>query len=282
MVLLLSGCATDNLETLRSEVNQLKRGFYSQRQEVKALREAMGRLEGASSAQAVTRETLDALRESQARLHSQLTELNRDIQILQGSYDESRFATEKALKDSETERSLLRAQIEELEKEVNQLEARMQVLQERIDSLAKAPPPAETPGPPEKQAPVTDEEVYKAALATLKEGKFAEARKAFEDFLKRFPDSRLSDNAHFWIAESYYKEGNQEEAILAYETLIRKFPKSEKVPGAMLKQAYAFLELGDRNTAKVILTTVRERFPKSKEAGLAEKKLKELTKGKKQ
>ena len=90
----------------------------------------------------------------------------------------------------------------------------------------------------------------------------------------------LSDNAQFWIAESYYKEGNYEDAILSYENLIKKFPKSDKVPGAMLKQAFAFRALGDLNTTRVILSTLKERFPDSKEAEIATKKLKEIEKKK--
>ena len=238
IILLLAGCvATGNVETLRSDVNQLKREYYAQKQEIAGLKQGLRSLEGVSS-KAVSREVLEAIRGSQERIHNQLTELNRDVQLLQGRYDEDRYATEQALKDSETERSLLRSQIEELGNEVRQLTARLQALEERGNTISKSKGMPVTGKPSkEKTPPVTEEGTYQHALTTFREGKFREARKEFEDFLKKYPNSNLSDNAQFWIAESYYKEGDHEEAILAYETLIRKFPKSDKIPGAMLKRS---------------------------------------------
>ncbi|HEC98195.1 MAG TPA: tol-pal system protein YbgF [Nitrospirae bacterium] len=276
VVLLISGCITaGNSESLRSDVNQLKREVYAQKREVTGLRKGLGSLEG-KSAKGVTKETLEAIRNSQEMLYDRLTGLSRNIQLLQGKFDEKNYAVDKALSGNKAEMTVLRSRVEEMAGEVKQLMARVQVLEKRFNALSTKPPTEKKPIA--KQAPVTETGVYRKALDTFRGGKYKEARKQFKDFFRRYPDSDLSDNAQFWIAESYYKEGVYEDAILAYETLIRKFPKSDKVPGAMLKQAYSFLELGDKNTTKVILSTLKERFPKSKEAKLAEKKLQVLDK----
>jgi len=275
-VLLLSGCITaGNFESLRSDLNQLKREVYTQKREVAGLKQGLGSLEGKTE-DVATKETLQAIRNSQEMIYDQLTGLNRDIQVLQGKFDEKNYAVDQALSENKTEMTTLKARVEEMAGEVKQLMARVQALEKKLDALSKGQAPEEKPV--KKKAPVTEEGLYQKALNTFREGKYKDARKEFEGFLRRYPDSDLSDNAQFWIAESYYKEGLYEDAILAYETLIRKFPKSDKVPGAMLKQAYSFLELGDKNTTKVILATLKERFPKSKEAELADKKLQALGK----
>ncbi len=274
--LILAGCVTaGDFVGLRNDVNQLKRDFYEQKREIAGLRADLDNLEGKTS-QAANRETLEAMRNSQAMLYDQMTVLDRDVQLLQGKIDEHKYAVDKALGERDAETEMLKARIEEVSGEVKRLAARVKKLEEKLRAGEAAPPAGKAV---QKKAPVTEEGVYQQALETFRQGKYGAARKEFEGFLKAYPDSDLADNARFWIAESYYKEGVYEDAILAYETLIKKYPKSDKVPGAMLKQAFAFLELGDRNTTKVILTTLIERFPKSKEAGLARKKLKALESG---
>ncbi|HEB76005.1 MAG TPA: tol-pal system protein YbgF [Nitrospirae bacterium] len=278
VVLLLSGCVTaGSFESLRRDMNELKREVYAQRREVAAIKQGLGSLEGKTE-KIANKETLTAIRSSQEMIYDQLTGLNRDIQLLQGKFDENSYAVEKALSEQETEVTALKTRVEEMAGELRQLEAKLQALEKRVDLVSKGKPPVKK-AEKKKAAPVTEEGIYQNALKTLRGGKYKEARKEFEGFLRRYPESDLADNAQFWIAESYYKEGLYEDAILAYETLIRKYPKSDKVPGAMLKQAYSFLELGDKNTTRVILATLKERFPKSKEAELAEKKLRSLGKG---
>ena len=107
---------------------------------------------------------------------------------------------------------------------------------------------------------------YDAAYALFINGKYSEAREKFELFLKTYPQNELSDNAQFWIGETYYREKDFESAILSYETLLKKFPKSQKAPSALLKQGLSFVEIGDPKTAKVILDQVVERFPDTNEA----------------
>jgi tol-pal system protein YbgF len=273
--LFLWGCAsTDEYQSLRAELNQLKSDYYS---DIRSLKDRMRALEESSS-RAATQETITGLRESQERILNQITDLRKEIQMIQGRLDEDSYRAEKTLRDASTERDLLRAEIGELKTSLNELAA-------KVETLKQAPPPAqpslkEGAGDGEvkpKPTVKTPEMRYQEALDLLNGGKFKEAREAFESFLEAYPSMELSDNAQFWLAESYYREKNFEDAILAYERLIKKFPKSDKVPGAMLKQAYAFRELGDRNTTQVILKTLKSRFPDSREAEIADKELEKMS-----
>jgi tol-pal system protein YbgF len=114
---------------------------------------------------------------------------------------------------------------------------------------------------------------YKDAYETFQKGDLEKARKKFEAFLKQYPNTELSDNAQFWIGETYYLKKDFDKAILEYEKAITKYPEGDKIPAALFKQAIAFIELGDKSSAKNLLKRVTERYPHSDQAEMAKKKL---------
>ncbi len=116
-------------------------------------------------------------------------------------------------------------------------------------------------------------DVYKDAYEAYHKGDLEAARRKFEAFLKQYPNTELSDNAQFWIGETYYLRKDYERAILEYEKAIVKYPEGDKIPAALFKQALAFLELGDKANAKNLLKRVIERYPQSDQAETAKKKL---------
>ena len=116
-------------------------------------------------------------------------------------------------------------------------------------------------------------DLYKNAYETYQKGDYEGARRKFEAFLKQYPNTELSDNAQFWIGETYYGKKDYEKAILEYEKAIAKYPEGDKIPAALLKQAFAFLELGDKTNGRNLLRRVMERYPHSEQAETAKKKL---------
>ena len=116
-------------------------------------------------------------------------------------------------------------------------------------------------------------DLYKDAYETFQKGDLEGARRKFEAFLKQYPNTELSDNAQFWIGETYYLKKDFEKAILEYEKAIVKYPEGDKIPAALFKQALAFLELGDKTNARNLLRRVIERYPQSDQAEMAKKKL---------
>ena len=50
----------------------------------------------------------------------------------------------------------------------------------------------------------TDRANYQAAFELLKQGRYDQAAIALQQFMVAFPDSELSDNAQYWLAETYY------------------------------------------------------------------------------
>ena len=282
--LLLSACASSNdFNRLKSQVNELQQSSSETKKDVASVKE--------NTTGVVKEDSLFALRESQTDLLAKVNENARGLQELRGRFDENRYFTEKTLKESSSERELLKTQIAALETQVKALKDRFALgenparPQGETSEALGSPPPADTAKTADEQTEVTSDPeadsmsaAYDAAYQLFKEKKFKESRKKFEIFLREYPKSKLADNAQFWTAESYYAEKDFESAILSYETLLKKYPESSKASGGTLKQGFAFIEIGDLKTGKIILNKVIEKYPGSKDAELAKKKLAELDK----
>ncbi|HWR58444.1 MAG TPA: tol-pal system protein YbgF [Thermodesulfovibrionales bacterium] len=258
---------------MKADINQLRKDSFDLKRDTGVIRQQM--------TGAAKEESFSAVRESQASLYSQVQEVSKDLQVLQGRFDENKFFMDKAMKDNSIELELLRSQM-------NKLEMRTKELSEKLAKLSESTaPPVQKPAPEgediaEKTPPQRSEsdpiKAYEAAYGSFREKHYREARDAFNAFIKKYPKDGLVGNAHFWLGESYYAEKDYENAILAYETLIKNYHHNEKIPGALLKQGLSFTELGDKKTAKVLFDKVMEKYPDSREAEIAKKKKAEIDK----
>lgn len=163
-----------------------------------------------------------------------------------------------------------------LDERMKALEDRLKALDTRVTSklsdIEKAAAPRE-PAPEPKTSTTSAGMLYKDAYDTFQKGDLDGGRRKFEAFLKQYPNMELSDNAQFWIGETYFLKKDYEKAILEYEKVIVKYPEGDKVPAALLKQGLAFLELGDKTNGRNILRRVTDRYPQTEQADIAKKKL---------
>lgn len=120
------------------------------------------------------------------------------------------------------------------------------------------------------------ERLFASAFEIFKAGHYEKARMSFHSFLKLFPNSEFSDDAQFWIAETFYFENIFESAILEYEKVIKNFPGGNKIASALLKQGLSFANIGERIRARAILQQVIKDFPNSTQARTARTKLSEV------
>ncbi len=272
-LLSLSGCATDSeMEATRSNVSQLQVQSLTREKDISQMKEQIASISRDMN-------TLTALRESQSTLLTQISDYSKELQSLRGRFDENKYFLDKTIKDLSSEIELEKARIAALENELKALKASAPAAAPAKEAPAAAQPGGEKPSAAAAEAQPDDAaKIYDEAHIALKAKKYADARKLFERYVKNYPKEGLAANSYFWIGETYYSEKKYEDAILAYEEFLKKYPNHEKVRGAMLKQGYSFFELGDKKTGKVILETLIEKYPKSKEAELAQKRLKELSK----
>ena len=281
LILFLSACASStDLDELKNEVQNLQRSSSAARKDIDALKER--------TAGVVREDSITAVRESQTDLFAKVNETSRGLQELRGRFDENRYFTEKSLKDFSGERDLLRTQMTALETQIKTLKDRLGLIENQSSPKGSAEEPQKIANKAKTEPGLQDVKTesgadskttaYDSAYQLYKEKKFKESREKFEAFIKDHPKTDLTDNAQFWIAETFYAEKEFENAILAYETLIKKYPDSDKASGGLLKQALAFGEIGDLKTSRIILNKLIEKYPDSKDAELAKKKIAELDK----
>jgi tol-pal system protein YbgF len=233
------------------------------------------------------------VRQQQAELEARLDVLQGQLQRLTGTVEESKHYSQRASDDVISISEGLTSQVGKYERELNQLHDEIRTIKTLLGMKVTARKVASDVGdsgkleqirtsvpPTESLVKVTGtpdpEELYNGAYSRLSTGDFKTSREEFEKFLELFPQTEYSDNAQFWIGESYYREKRYEEAIIEFEEVIKRYPQGNKVPDAQLKQAFSFIALNDTNSAKLLLGKIITQYPDSDQAAIAQAKLKSL------
>jgi len=149
-------------------------------------------------------------------------------------------------------------------------------------STVEKPKEAQQQKPSEEtvqQKPPAEKAMYEEALSAYNRKDYNAAEKGFQEFLKKYPDSPLADDATFWIGEIHFTRGNLLKSIEYYQKVIDVYPKGNKVPMAMYKQGKAWEKLGDSTAAKILYEKVIKKYGNTSEAKLAKQALDELNKG---
>lgn len=125
-------------------------------------------------------------------------------------------------------------------------------------------------------SPEDEKVVYDRAFQSLKDLKYADAAEQFLTFLDRYPNSDYSDNAQYWLGESYYVTRNYDIALEAFQDLNSKYPDSPKIADALLKIGYTHYELKQWDQARAALIQVQEQYPGTTLARLAGSRLRSM------
>jgi len=222
-----------------------------------------------------TEKNVQTLVEQQAKLHEEIVELRSSV-----------AQQEELLRAL---RADTYARLDELTESVEVVGSRVEDSIERPDVYysvtpqtpdlgrsPQAPAWGDSTSPPEALTPAQIKAIYDNAYLDLNRGNYALALIGFQDYLKRSPDSDLSDNAQYWIGECYYAQRDFRRAIEELAVVGRNFPQGDKVPAALLKIGYSHLQLEDREQAQEVLRDLINRFPTSDEAAQARAKIRSL------
>jgi tol-pal system protein YbgF len=201
----------------------------------------------------------------------------------------------KQLEDLQQDNQLLREQVDQLQFKLDQAGTAQKQqygdLDKRLQNLEKGPGDRLAGGPEARsvldggelrpgQLPVpggTDRANYQAAFELLKQGRYKEASTALRQFMVEFPDSSLSDNAQYWLAETHYVSQSYDKALPEFSLVVEKYPKSRKIPDALLKIGYCNYELKRFDAARKSLQTVVANYPETTAARLAGQRLERMT-----
>ena len=129
------------------------------------------------------------------------------------------------------------------------------------------PPPPESPrtfaavDPDLAKGTVKDQ--YNDAHRFLQAGKFGKAREAFQAFIDAHPKNDLTDNAYYWLGESYFSSKNYKSAARVYAFGFDRFPKTDKAPALLLKLAAALAKSDKKSDACKIFKNYAKTVPKA-------------------
>ena len=296
---LLWGCATKReVVVLDRETNRLSSRVNTQQRERESLQMDIEKLQ--KDFKTLQKETNDLkmsvpgeAKKAQADLLLRLENLQTEVRTLGTGIEEYKELSKKPSKEIdrlkenialrtkalEDKEKILDEKDKNLEERIKGIEERLKGLEGKIGQVATKQMEIEN-SLRAKETSVEGKgvstragDLYKDAYETYQKGDYEGARRKFEAFLKQYPNTELSDNAQFWIGETYFGKKDYEKAILEYEKAIAKYPEGDKVPAALLKQALAFLELGDKTNGRNLLKRVMERYPQSEQADIAKKRL---------
>lgn len=124
--------------------------------------------------------------------------------------------------------------------------------------------------------PADERASYESAFDALKDGRYAESARRFQNFIERFPRGDYAPNAYYWLGESYYVTQNYAEALATFEGLLERFPDSTKAPDALLKSGYCHYEMRQHARAEAVLREVVQRYPDTTVSRLADGRLRAL------
>lgn len=127
-------------------------------------------------------------------------------------------------------------------------------------STAATAPPAGAPSP---------SQVFDLATRDLTEGRYPLALQGYRDFLSRFADTELADNAQYGAGECFFAQAAFDSAAVEYAKVGERWPQGDRAPAALYKLALSQERLGRSADARRTFEDLVKRFPTSSEAGLA-------------
>jgi tol-pal system protein YbgF len=245
--------------------------------------------------------------EDTALLHREITDVQRSVDRLQTEViDQSDLqGMEQSMQDM-TNKNLrsnadLALRVEELQEQIEALHASLEVTTRQLQMISQELAAARAQGsagvvlPPVTVAPgaegsnpgrmpvgaaaggaASPDELYRSAYEDYMRGNYDLAADGFGEYMRRWPNTELTDNALYWIGECYDAQEKPEEALTTFTKVLEDFPTSDKAAAAQLKKGLIYLKMGDQGQGVVNLQYVVYEHPGTREADLAREQLRSL------
>ena len=223
-------------------------------------------------AQASSKDEVQQLNQNLATQSQTMLKSNADLAVKVDGMDERLQNTQGNIEQTNYRIDRITQQLSQAQRDINEVKGTLQ----RSPSAEGSPITDEVTVAEPANSSESPLEIYQAAYRDYQRGNFDLALEGFRDYLKQEPASDLSDNAAYWVGESFFSQKKYREAITQFDSIINTFPKSDKVPAALLKKGYAYIESGERAQGIVQLQYVVHEHPRSSEATLARQRLKAL------
>jgi len=212
-----------------------------------------------------TSSSLDSLLTLQAQQQRRIAALEREIASTREQVQASRASSDTRLSELTGRMDMLQGQLERSGAQFKDLSLKVENVKSRIPTADAA----RNGGAPDSTGGMDPEEAWKAASSDYANGRYALAKQAYTSYVRRFPDTVVSDDAQFRIGECAFLTGDFAGAIEAYKVVVERYPDGDKVAGALYKTGVAYARLSNMEEARKYYRSVITRFPKSSEAAAA-------------
>jgi len=203
-------------------------------------------------------------------LQSQIDALNTEIRNLRGQNEEIAHG----LQDAEKRQKDFYV---DLDTRLRHFESAEAAAKETAEKAAKEPPkapPAAVPVDPSD--PATENRAIESAYSVFRSGNHADAIKALQEFLKKYPASVHVPNASFWLGSAQSAMKDYKGALVTYQGMLKDYPEASKSADAMYGIAVCEKNLKRPKAAGKTLKQLIAKYPDSEAAAKAKKLLSAL------
>ena len=125
--------------------------------------------------------------------------------------------------------------------------------------------------PADRNDPTLENRAFEISYGLLKGGSYANAVKAFQEFLKKYPDSVHVANANYWLGNAQFALKDYKGALSTYQGLLKVFPSTTKAADVLFNIAGCQQELKLAAAAQKTLKQLATKYPNSEAAAKAKK-----------
>lgn len=209
---------------------------------------------------AVIERIVESRSDNQQRLQQQLDMLQADVDTITGSIELHNHQLEQIL---ERQRELFL----ELEKRFDGLQQQSANVASNINSSSNVNAPSSAPARSEQDA-------YQSAVnLILQDRDFVSAVPALRSFLSQYPNSDLTENAHYWLGQLLYNNQDWAGAKEQFSKVADNFADSLKRPDSLYKLGMIAKNMGDAGLSKQYFEQVVAEYPDSTSARDAQTQL---------
>lgn len=262
------------------------------------------------------------LQEQTQLLQNALASLTDALKAVNARIDEQTGVNRKAFADAKLQSDAMGGELRVVRERVDDTNVRITSLSQEVEALRLAipptatmmvpttdpsaagapgdpaaevtPPAAGTPAPGTTPAPApaasasvpitagSPMRLYDTAWADYTAGNFDLAIEGFNGYVRSFPRSEFSDNAQYYIGESYLQRGKLAEALDAFNRVISTYPKSDILGQAYFKRGACYERLSQPDRARESYDYVVKTFAETDAGRLAKQRLDALNRARPQ
>lgn len=238
-----------------------------------------------------TRGEILRLKEDAAYIRATTDTLNQTVQSLRDMVEDLQVKQDRLVEEMATQsdvrqfRAYLSSRLDDdqaqanmLSDQVNDLSQRLTGVAQRVDEMkyrAKEPSIVDTSAAAE-MVDAEPRQLYDQAYLDLSRGSYDLAKTGFDEYLKRYPDTELADNALYWLGEVEYGQHNYKIALEKFQQVEVQYPKGNKVAAALLKMGLCQIQLRQKISARETFRKLVDKYPSTPEAAQAKERLKSL------